>query len=76
MNETNEQKYMIIKVPLQYTGKLMEDVIEVTGDDGTTAREVEFPHDTKIKGMESALLYWHDGSHCITIKIGGRWFQF
>ena len=54
----------------------MEDVIEVTGDDGTTAREVEFPHDTKIKGMESALLYWHDGSHCITIKIGGRWFQF
>jgi hypothetical protein len=71
-----ELKYMNIKVPVQYDskdfkGKNLEKLIEVTGDSGTTTTtEPSLPKHVNLKRVESAALYWHDGSECVTFKLG------
>jgi len=69
-------KYMNIKIPVQYDnhdmeGKKLEKFIEVTGDPGTSISTGPIlPKHTNLKRVDSAALYWHEGSDCVTFKMG------
>jgi hypothetical protein len=70
-----ELKYMNIKVPVQYNskdwGEDLEELIEVTSDSDTTIKiGRSLPKHMNLKWVESAALYWHEGSNCVTFKLG------
>jgi hypothetical protein len=76
MNETNEEKCMIIRVPLQYKGESKVKQIEVTGNNDTTVTpRVTAPPDTKLLGIEPATLYWYKNKECVGFMMGGMWVE-
>lgn len=67
---------MNIKIPVQYDihdyeGKKLDKFIEVTGDPETSISTGPIlPKNTNLKRVEPAALYWHEGSDCVTFKMG------